>query len=107
MTPVFTSSLGWHHLLIFLVVVIDLTSARSVCDRSTLGSPLLRDCISLYDRLPFAMDEPKGDLTAARWFIEPQYLTKPFTPVKNPGTVATMVQLPKIWQLSTYTPRRP
>ncbi|KAL9578492.1 MAG: hypothetical protein Q9212_005679, partial [Teloschistes hypoglaucus] len=98
MTPVFVSSLRWRYLLI-LLLAIHLTSARSVCDRSTLGAPFLRDCLSLFDKLPFAMEEPKGDLTAARWFIEPQFLTKPFTPVKNPGTVANMIQLPKIWHL--------
>ncbi|KAI4197894.1 MAG: hypothetical protein LQ350_005653 [Teloschistes chrysophthalmus] len=98
MTPVLVSSLGWQYLLI-LLLVINLTSARSVCDRSTLGAPFLRDCLTLFDRLPFAMTEPKGDLTAPRLFVEPQFLTRPFTPVKKTGTIANMIQLPKIWQL--------
>ncbi|KAI4245656.1 MAG: hypothetical protein LQ352_006534 [Teloschistes flavicans] len=103
MNPVLACSFGWRYLLILLLAIIfDSTSARSVCDRSTLGGPHLRDCLNLYDKLPYAMDEPQGDLTASRWFIEPQYLSKPFSPMRNPGTVANMVQLPKIWQLSTY-----
>lgn len=77
----------------------------AVSDKRTLGQPRLRDCLALYDKLPFAMDPPRGELVAPRLFLEPQYLHQPFGYVRNTFPQASMVQLPRIWRLSEYLVR--
>jgi len=77
-------------------------NAIAVSDKRTLGQPRLRDCLALYDKLPFATDLPRGELIAPRLFLEPQYLLQPFGYVRNTYPEASMVQLPKIWRLGEY-----
>jgi len=77
-------------------------NAIAVSDKQTLGQPRLPDCLALYDKLPFAMDPPRGELVAPRLFLEPQYLLQPFGYVRNTYPEASMVQLPRIWRLGEY-----
>ncbi len=80
-------------------------NAIAVSDKRTLGQPRLRDCLALYDKLPFAMDPSRGELVAPRLFLEPQYLHQPFGYVRNTFPQPSMVQLPRIWRLSEYLVR--
>lgn len=83
-------------LLVFLIV--NTVTARFICDQTKLGNPAIGDCDSLFNKLPYATMLPGPDLWATRWFVEPQYLPKPFTPINSPRSQGSMVQLPKIWR---------
>ena len=77
-----------------------LVNANAVCTKEHVGQPSLQDCLVLYDKLPFAKDPPEGELVASRVYVEPQFLVRPFSAVKNPYPQTSMVQLPKVWRYS-------
>jgi len=54
---------------------VQLVDAVAISDRQTLGQPKVRDCQALYNKLPFAYNQPRGELIAPRLFLEPQYLS--------------------------------
>lgn len=84
--------------LLLASLIIQFATARFVCDHTYLGNPTGSDCASLFSQLPYATMTPGRELSVARWFIEPQYLSKPFTPVNSPRSQGSIVQLPKIWR---------
>ncbi|KAG7006747.1 hypothetical protein G7Y79_00013g035190 [Physcia stellaris] len=99
----------------FVLLIVQSVQAGSYrCDAQWMGRPKLRDCRTLFSQLPFATTHGDGQLDATRLFIEPQFLTPPFSPVENPFPVNSMVQLPKIWRynscriaLMSYADRSP
>ena len=83
--------------LISAFLLLSLASSKSTCDLKLYGKVNDHDCFALYEQLPA---EPGQDLDEPHSFVEPKFLSPPFTPVWNPFKTE-MIQLPKIWRYRT------
>ena len=76
--------------------------AAQVCDRAKFGSFLrseVSNCLDALEKIPYAQ-VPDPEVFLLRLFVEPQFLSPPFSPVKNVLGGTTIVQLPKFWRSS-------
>ena len=92
-----------NHLLSFtvLISILFLSNAQLICDFTVLGFPQGLHCTRVIDKMPFVSGPhtPESPAGQMRLFVEPQYLQRPFTAIKNPyGQIAPIVQLPRIWK---------
>ena len=83
-----------------LILSIQLAHARTECAPELMGYPQGRDCMALIHKVPFEEEAPWQILYSSRAFVEPQFLSDPFSPVRNPHPEDSMIQLPKIWRHS-------
>lgn len=93
-------------LCLALLLSVQMSSAQTVCNSDVMGKPDFQDCLGIVNGLPFAKDVHGGGKFLDRAFVEPQFLPTPFMPVQNPFPLARMVQIPKIWRRSEYSPGR-
>ena len=95
----------YHRLTVFIAIVglWQQVVAQYKCSGQVFGRPKLEDCASAYLAMP--NDRSRGgefNLKTLRYFVEPQLLNPPFSPVEN-ELVQSMEQLPKMWRYSEST----
>ena len=82
-------------LALFLICV---AKAEIICDTKTMGLPPDLDCSLALTTIKGAKKGDEEAIKARRMFIEPQFLSPPFSKVALNPFDNEIVQIPKIWR---------
>ena len=85
------------------LMVIHTLGISLICSSELYGKPSTSDSAMVLEALPFAKDDPYGQIDASRIFAEPALLEPRFSGLKN-RLPTRMVQLPLIWRFSESIP---
>ncbi len=95
--------IGWTAM--YLPFLYYALASSAVCNSEVYGSPNQQDCAQALRNIPFATSGPSSPSSLqSHIFAEPQYMDPPFGGIDNMFPSHAIVQLPKIWKRSTFSP---